>query len=121
MHAAESAEILRSVAHPVRLAILASLVEHSQCVKELNAHVAISQARFSQHMASLRAAGLVDSHVHGSQRCYYLLRPKLVRKLIRLLKEDHPIQWRSRASVVGEVQRWRRVQGLEPCGRSAKS
>jgi ArsR family transcriptional regulator len=81
----ERARLLRVLAHPVRLMILEALSENSRCVKELNSLVAVSQPHLSQHMAALRRAKLVDCHSFGTMRCYYVLRPTLVRQLVSLL------------------------------------
>jgi ArsR family transcriptional regulator len=91
--------------HPVRLLILEALAEHSQCVKDLNTLVPVSQPHLSQHMTMLRKADLVDCHVNGPLRCYYLLRPKLVRTLLRDLAKDEPVRHRDRESVLREVRR----------------
>jgi ArsR family transcriptional regulator len=100
----ERAELLRVIAHPVRLMILEALAGHSQCVKELNSLVPIVQPHLSQHMAALRRAELVDCHARGTLRCYYLLRPTLVRRMIRLLQEKHPPRRRGRDSVLREIR-----------------
>lgn len=97
--------ILRAVGHPVRLQILELLTERSQCVKDLNVLVPVPQPHLSQHMALLRQAELVDCHVNGPLRCYYLLRPAFVRRLLRLLSEDHPPRRRDRDAVLREVRR----------------
>jgi len=101
----DCARLLQAVAHPVRLAILTALAEHSRCVKDLNALVPIAQPRLSQHMAALRRAELVDCHVNGALRCYYILRPVLVRRLLRLLCAEHLPQRRDRRSVLREIRR----------------
>jgi len=101
----DCARLLQAVAHPVRLAILAALAEHSRCVKDLNALVPIAQPRLSQPMAALRRSELVDCHVNGTLRCYYILRPALVRRLLRLLCAEHPPQRRDRRSVLREIRR----------------
>ncbi len=100
----ESARIIRVMAHPVRLMILDALARRSLCVKDLNQIISISQPHLSQHMAALRKAKLVDRHKDGSLRCYYLLRPDLVRRFIELVKEKHPIRHRDRESVQKEVR-----------------
>lgn len=97
------ARILRVVAHPVRLVVLAALTRRSQCVKDLNKLVPLSQARMSQHMAALRRVGLVACHVNGPLRCYYVLRPTLVRQLMKLLAAEHPERPRDRAAVLREI------------------
>jgi len=62
--------------------------------------VSIMQPHLSQHMAALRNAGLIDCHISGPLRCYYIIRPTLVKKMLRLLGEDHPIRSLSRDSVM---------------------
>lgn len=101
----ECARLLRTIAHPVRLTILEALAERSQCVKDLNALVPIAQSRLSQHMAALRKAELVDCHTNGPLRCYYILRPALIRGVVRLLCERHHARRRSRDAVLREIQR----------------
>jgi ArsR family transcriptional regulator len=96
----DRARLLRIMAHPVRLMILNALCERPQCVKDINALVPIVQPHLSQHMAALRKAGLVDCHVCGPLRCYYIVRPTLVKKMLRVLTEDHPVRLRGRDAVV---------------------
>lgn len=100
----ERAKLLRVISHPVRLAILAALCERPHCVKHINALIDIPQPHLSQHMAALRKAKLVDSHVCGPVRCYYILRPTLVRQLIDLLEQDHEVVPRKSDSVVEEAR-----------------
>lgn len=97
--------MLRVMAHPVRLRILEALSERSQCVKDLNSLVPLDQAHLSQHMAALRKAELVASHVDGPLRCYYVLRPTLVGRIVETLRQDHPVRPRDRASVQREARR----------------
>ena len=99
------AELLRVIAHPVRLMILEALSDGPQCVKDLNELVNIAQPMLSQHIATLRRTKLIDSHAHGSLRCYYLLRHKLVRNLIRLLRQEHTPQVRDRSCILHELNR----------------
>ena len=101
----ECARLLRTIAHPVRLTILEALAERSQCVKDLNALVPIAQSRLSQHMAALRKAELIDCHTNGPLRCYYILRPALIRGVVRLLCERHHARRRSRDAVLREIRR----------------
>ncbi|MBN1912241.1 MAG: winged helix-turn-helix transcriptional regulator [Pirellulales bacterium] len=96
----DQAKLLRVMAHPMRLMILTALCERPQCVRDLNSLIPIVQAHLSQHMAALRKAGLVDCHVCGPLRCYYIIRPTFVKKLLQLLSTDHPPQLRSRDAVV---------------------
>jgi len=101
----DRARLLRVMAHPMRLMILNALCERPQCVKDINSLVPIMQPHLSQHMAALRKAGLIDCHVCGPLRCYYIVRPTLVKRMLRLLNEDHPPRLRSRDSVVRASRR----------------
>ncbi|MBN2022421.1 MAG: winged helix-turn-helix transcriptional regulator [Pirellulales bacterium] len=101
----EWAALLRTMAHPVRLLILETLCERPHCVKHLNALIPIPQPHLSQHMAALRKADLVACHACGPVRCYYLLRPTLVRGLIDLLRVDHRSCRRERREVVEEARK----------------
>jgi len=106
----DRARLLRVMAHPMRLMILSALCERPQCVKDINLLIPIVQPHLSQHMAALRKAGLVDCHVCGPLRCYYIVRPTLVKKMLRLLSDEHPIRLRSREAVVRASRRVEAVQ-----------
>lgn len=97
------ASLLNTVAHPIRLMILESLLTGVKCVKDLNDLIPISQPSLSQHIAVLREAGLIESQSRGSLRCYYVIRPSLVEKLLDLHPDQHPVQLRSRESILDEL------------------
>ena len=101
----DQARLLRVMAHPTRLMILDALREQPRCVKDINALIPIVQPHLSQHMAALRKAGLIDCHISGPLRCYYVIRPTLVKKMLQLLNEDHPVRLRSHDSVVRASRR----------------
>jgi len=103
----ERARLLRTMAHPVRLTILESLCEGPQCVADINALIAIPQPHLSQHIAALRKARLIACHVNGSLRCYYILKPTLVKQLVRLVSTEHAERQRDRRTVIQEAQRRR--------------
>ena len=66
----QSARLLRTLAHPVRLKLLGMLDEAEQCVCHLTACTGKRQACISQHLAALRAVGLVRMRKEGL-RVYY--------------------------------------------------
>ena len=105
----DQAELLRVMAHPVRLMVLEALSEGAQCVKDLNELVHVVQPSLSQHMAALRQMKLVDCHSNGTLRCYYLLRPTLVKKLISLLQQDHLLRFQESRYVTRQAQRHRKA------------
>ncbi len=106
----DRARLLRVMAHPMRLMILNTLRERPQCVKDINSLIPIVQPHLSQHMAALRKVGLIDCHISGPLRCYYIVRPTLVKKMLQLLSEDHPVRLRSHDSVVRASRRVEEVQ-----------
>ncbi|MBN2384779.1 winged helix-turn-helix transcriptional regulator [bacterium] len=102
----EQSALLRTIAHPVRLLLLATLNQRSHCVKDLNALLPdLPQPQVSQHMGALRRIGLVASHRDGPLRCYYILKPTLVKRLLTLLRADHPERPRAKSSVQREALR----------------
>ena len=101
----EQTQWLRAMAYPVRLMILEALCEQPRCVKDINSMISIVQPHLSQHIAALRNAGLIDCHGAGSLHCYYILRPTLVKKMMRILSQDHPQRERDRRSVMRAVKR----------------
>jgi ArsR family transcriptional regulator len=104
---ADRAKTLRAMSHPVRLLILDALCDGPRCVLDINTLVDIPQPHLSQHIAALRKADLIACHINGPLRCYYVVRPTLIRKLIPLLRQDHPIRERKREIVVREAQQAR--------------
>ena len=74
-------KIFQALADPSRRAIFESLTRGETAVKELTARFDISQPAVSQHLAALKAAGLVDARREG--RCvYYRVQPRGMKPLI---------------------------------------
>ena len=83
MHSAAGAEdrIFQALADPSRRAIFESLTRGEVAVKDLTARFAISQPAVSQHLATLKQAGLVDARREG--RCVsYRVQPRGIKPLI---------------------------------------
>lgn len=74
-------EVFRALADPSRRAIFVALTEGEAAVKDLTARFAISQPAVSQHLAALRAAGLVSGRREG--RCvFYRVEPDGLKPLV---------------------------------------
>ena len=95
------AEILRTLASPRRLAILHSLANGPRGVGQLAAEAGASHPNVSQHLAVLRAAGLVEAERDGREVRYRLsdpdvlvacgiMRAVLERRLTRLAALSNP-------------------------------
>jgi ArsR family transcriptional regulator len=81
-------EILRVIAHTVRIRILEELLKGVKCVSDFEDFLEISQPNISQHLSLLRRHGLIDFFLDGRLRCYFLKDP-VVPDLIELLKKDY--------------------------------
>ncbi len=81
-------ELLKVIAHPVRIKILEDLVQGVKCVSDFETSLDISQPNISQHLSLLRANGVVDFYVDGRLKCYFLREP-LIPDLLELLKKEY--------------------------------
>jgi DNA-binding transcriptional ArsR family regulator len=83
MQSAAAAEnkIFQALADPSRRAIFESLARGEAAVKDLTARFDISQPAVSQHLATLKDAGLVDSRREG-RLVYYRVDPLGMKPLI---------------------------------------
>jgi ArsR family transcriptional regulator len=66
------AEICRTLSHPARIAILHLLAEDPREVGRLASDLGLSQPNVSQHLAVMRAAGLVGAERDGRGTIYRL-------------------------------------------------
>ena len=84
--AEKRAELMKALADPGRLTILASLwkADTPICISDFTAGLGLSQPTISHHMAKLKEAGLVDSEKRGIW-IYYRLRDKLPTETRKLL------------------------------------
>ena len=74
-------KIFQALADPSRRAIFESLTRGEAAVKDLTARFDISQPAISQHLATLKDAGLVNARREG-RRVYYRVEPRGMKPLI---------------------------------------
>jgi ArsR family transcriptional regulator len=72
------AEIMKTLAHPRRLQIIHRLARGPLEVSGIAADLAISQPNASQHLAVMRAAGVVEAERSGREVRYRLSDPEIV-------------------------------------------
>lgn len=84
--AGEAAELLKLLANDQRLIILCRLSDSEMSVSELSEYVTLAQSALSQHLAKLRAQGLVATRRDG-QNIYYRLANPAAHKLVGALCE----------------------------------
>lgn len=73
------ADILKALAHPVRVLIVSSLTEGDRCVCELNRLAEIDQSGLSRHLANLKKAGIVSDRRDGMKVFYHLETPCILK------------------------------------------
>lgn len=79
--AAAESKIFQALADPSRRALFESLTRGEAAVKELTARFEISQPAVSQHLATLRDAGLVNARREG-RLVYYRVEPRGMKPLV---------------------------------------
>ncbi len=79
--AATENKIFHALADPSRRALFESLAHGEAAVKDLTARFNISQPAISQHLATLKDAGLVNGRREG-RRVYYRVEPDGLKPLV---------------------------------------
>ena len=76
------AEILKVLAHPIRLCIVKNLLENGGCnVGHMYTCLELPQSTVSQHLQKLRSAGIIEGIRHGLE-VNYKIKDKRMEKLI---------------------------------------
>lgn len=81
-------EVLRAIAHPVRIRILEELAKGVKCVSDFEDFLEISQPNVSQHLSLLKRYGVIDNYMDGRLRCYFLKDP-IIPDILNILKKDY--------------------------------
>lgn len=83
----KAADILKTVAHPMRLQIIDFLQEGEKTVTELCEHVGAQQPYMSQQLALLKAKGILGARRNGNQVLYSIVHPGVV-KIIQCVRQQ---------------------------------
>ena len=84
-HAQKAAALLKALANENRLMIMGTLISGELSVGELNEKIPLSQSALSQHLASLREAGLVTTRKEA-QTVFYQLSGNEATRIIAVLQ-----------------------------------
>jgi len=71
------ADISKTLAHPIRIAILHTLRDCEKSVNELTDILGISQSNLSQHLALMRQMGILKTRKQGTSIFYSVTNPKI--------------------------------------------
>lgn len=87
----QTAELLKAIAHPVRLCIIKGLLDKGSCnVTYMQECLELPQSTVSQHLQKLRSMGIVETERSGLEN-YYSVKDERVKQLIQyLLGEEQP-------------------------------
>lgn len=66
----EKSEVLKAIAHPVRLCIVKGLMENECNVTKIQECLNLPQSTVSQHLAKLKAARIIEGDRKGLEICY---------------------------------------------------
>lgn len=82
--ASEVSDLLKTLAHPMRLMIVCKLVDGEYSVSELEETLGIHQPNLSQQLTVLREAEIVETRREGKQ-IYYRLTARKAERLVGAL------------------------------------
>jgi DNA-binding transcriptional ArsR family regulator len=81
----KDSELLKALAHPVRLRMVAGLCGHECNVTNMVANLGLPQSTVSQHLAILRSRGIIVPKKDGVRTCYRVVEER-VAAIIQALK-----------------------------------
>jgi DNA-binding transcriptional ArsR family regulator len=68
----KQAEIIKAVAHPIRIAIVDFLKDGERCVCDIAEHIGSEQSNVSRHLSVMVSAGVLDHRKEGLWVIYKL-------------------------------------------------
>ncbi len=81
-------ELLKALAHPLRLKIACGLMKKDECcVSVMVEKLKVAQPTVSQHLNILKNAGVIEGYRKGNQICYKITNTK-VKKIIEAMEID---------------------------------
>lgn len=84
----EAAEILKVLAHPVRLCMVNGLLEKGECnVSFMQSCLKTPQSTVSQHLQKLKSAGIIEGRREGLE-IYYRIKDERIGELVRIITSN---------------------------------
>ena len=80
----KASEVLKAIAHPVRLQIVTGLIRDECNVSKIQEKLGLPQSTISQHLSILRRYGIVKARREGVKVCYSVT-DEMVRQIILTL------------------------------------
>lgn len=79
-------EILKAIAHPVRLCIVKGLMGNQCNVTKIQECLGLPQSTVSQHLAKLKAARIIEGERKGLEVCYRVVNDDVIKILKALFR-----------------------------------
>ena len=73
------AEKLKALAHPHRLCIIKGLIDNQCNVTKIQECLHVPQSTVSQHLAKLKAAGIIEGKRTGLEICYKVIDTDIIK------------------------------------------
>lgn len=68
-----TAELMKALGHPARVAIIELLAERETCIcGDITEELPLAQSTVSQHLKALKGAGIIKGEIDGVRTCYCL-------------------------------------------------
>jgi ArsR family transcriptional regulator len=68
-----TAELMKALGHPARIAIIELLAERDTCIcGDITDELPLAQSTVSQHLKALKNAGIIKGEIDGVRTCYCL-------------------------------------------------
>ena len=83
----EKAELLKALAHPVRLCIVHGLMENQCNVNKMTACLEMPQSTVSQQLGILRNKGIIKGRRQGTEICYEVVNAR-VKQIVSLMLDN---------------------------------
>lgn len=84
------ANLLKALAHPVRLCIVKGLLSNKGCnVTSIYSCLNMPQSTISQHLAKLKSAGIIAGERHGLEITYRVIHPKVPSLITALFSDEN--------------------------------
>lgn len=84
----KKADKIKALAHPHRLCIVKGLIDDGCNVTKIQECLNLPQSTVSQHLAKLKAAGIVEGQRSGLEICYRVVDEDVVNIVKILLKDE---------------------------------
>jgi len=86
----DESEMLKALAHPVRLQIIQIIIglrEDECCVTAIQKRLDMPQSTISQHLQILRSRGIIEGNKKGVEVCYRVI-DRRVREIMRIIGKE---------------------------------